>query len=220
MAKSRAEYLLHPQPRPLSRSGWRVTIIALVVLVAAILTISIAYENEGDLNVTGGLEVPANPGITVTIQPLSLEPSTNTMTARLVFGVIGTDFIDPTSDTLLQNTRLTVATTEGNQEFYYPQGSHLGAAQVILGADGSVSSYPFDSYSSDLYVRAESVQRETGEPGLSQVPSRSEPRAQAASAAGTSPWTCPPRWTMALRLAWRSSAPSAPSSSRSSCSSR
>lgn len=162
MAKSRAEYLLHPQPRPLSRSGWRVTIIALVVLVAAILTISIAYENEGDLNVTGGLEVPANPGITVTIQPLSLEPSTNTMTARLVFGVIGTDFIDPTSDTLLQNTRLTVATTEGNQEFYYPQGSHLGAAQVILGADGSVSSYPFDSYSSDLYVRAESVQRETG----------------------------------------------------------
>jgi hypothetical protein len=162
MSKSRAEYLLHPQPRPLSRRGWRSTIIALVVLVAAILAVSIAYENEGDLNTTGGLEVPADPGISVTIQPLSLEAATNTMTARLVFNALGTDYVDIDSDTLLQNTRITVATTEGNQEFYYPQGSHLGAAQVILGADGSVSSYPFDSYSSDLYVRAEKVQRETG----------------------------------------------------------
>jgi len=162
MAKSRAEYLLHPEPRSLSRSGWRGTIIAVVILVAAILAISIAYENEGDLNTTGGLDVPAAPGITVTIQPLSLEPATNTLTARLVFDAIGTDFVDGKTDTLLQNTRITVATTEGNQEFYYPQGSHLGAAQVILGADGSVSSYPFDSYDAELYVRAESVQRETG----------------------------------------------------------
>jgi hypothetical protein len=162
MTKSREEWLLHPQPRPLSRSGWRATIIALVVLVAAILAVSIAYENEGDLNMTGGLEVPADPGIAVSIQPLSLEAATNTLTARLVFDALGATYVDADSDTLLQNTRITVATTEGNQEFYYPQGSHLGAAQVILGADGSVSSYPFDSYDSDLYVRAESVQRETG----------------------------------------------------------
>lgn len=162
MTKSRAEYLLHPQPRPLSRSGWRKTIIAIVILVAAILAISIAYENEGDLNTTGGLAVPSAPGIEVTIQPLSLEAATNTLTARLVFDAIGTEYVDGKTDTLLQNTRIAVASTEGNQEFYYPQGSHLGAAQVILGAVGSVSSYPFDTYDADLYVRAESVQRETG----------------------------------------------------------
>ena len=162
MSKSRSEWLLHPQPRPLSRSGWRAAIIAVVIIVAAILTISIAYENEGDLNVTGGLEPPSSPGITVTIQPLSLEAAQNTMTARLVFNTVGPDYVSKDSETLAQNTRITVSTTEGNQEFYYPQGSHLGAAQVILGADGSVSSYPFDTYESDLYVRAESVQRESG----------------------------------------------------------
>ncbi len=162
MTKSREEWLLHPQPRPLSRSGWRATIIAVIIIVAAILAISIAYENEGDLNTTGGLERPASPGISVTIQPLSLEAANNMLTARLVFSAVGPDFVDVESDTLRQNTRITVATTEGNQEFYYPQGSHLGAAQVVLGADGSVSSYPFDTYEADLYVRAESVQRETG----------------------------------------------------------
>ncbi len=57
--KSRAEFLLHPQP--LSRSGWRATIIAVVILVAAIFKISIAYENEGDLNVNGGLVPPSKP---------------------------------------------------------------------------------------------------------------------------------------------------------------
>ena len=62
MTKSREEWLLHPQPRPLSRSGWRATIIAVVILVAAILAISIAYENEGDLNVNGGLVPPSKPG--------------------------------------------------------------------------------------------------------------------------------------------------------------
>lgn len=162
MVKSREEWLLHPQPRPLSRSGWRATIIAAVVLVAAILTVSIAYENEGDLNVTGGLIPPSKPGITVTIQPLSLEAATNTLTARLVFNTFGSDYVNSDAETLAQNTRITVSTTEGNQEFYYPQGSRLGAAQVVLGADGSVSSYPFDSYGADLYVQAESVTRESG----------------------------------------------------------
>ena len=162
MTKSRAEYLLHPQPRPLSRKGWRSTIIALVVLVAAILAVSIAYENEGDLNVSGGLVPPSSPGITVTIQPLSLEAATNTLTARLVFNTFGPDYVNGDADTLAQNTRITVSTTEGNQEFYYTQGSRLGAAQVVLGADGSVSSYPFDSYGADLYVQAESVKREAG----------------------------------------------------------
>lgn len=162
MSKSRSEWLLHPQPRPLSRSGWRATIIALVVLLAAILTISIAYENEGDLNVSGGLVPPSTPGITVSIQPLSLEAATNTLTARLVFNSFGADYINEDSGTLAQNTRITVSTTEGNQEFYYPEGSRPGAAQVVLGADGSVSSYPFDSYGADLYVQAESVQRESG----------------------------------------------------------
>lgn len=162
MSKSRSEWLLHPQPRPLSRSGWRAAIIAIVVVLAAIVTISIAYENEGDLNVTGGLQPPNNPGIVVQVQPLSIDPATNTVTARLVFNIFGPDFMNSDSGTLAQNTRITVSTTEGNQEFYYPQGSHPGAAQVILGADGSVSSYPFDTYGSGLAIGAESVQRESG----------------------------------------------------------
>jgi len=162
MAKSRAEYLLHPEPRKLSRAGWRTTIITVVVLFAAILAISIAYENEGDLSVTGGLEEPNGPGIVVQVEPLAMDPATNTLTARLVFNTQGAVFTDPKSDTLLQNTRITVSTTEGNQEISYTQGSHLGSAQVILGTDGSVSSYPFDTHNADLYVKAESTKRESG----------------------------------------------------------
>lgn len=162
MTKSREEWLLHPQPRPLSRAGWRTAIITAVVLIAAILTISIAYENEGDLSVTGGLVEPNIAGIVITVEPLSMDPATNTLTARLVFSTRGSDFIDENSDTLLQNTRITVSTTEGNQEISYTQGSHLGSAQVILGTDGSVSSYPFDTHEADLYVEAETTKRESG----------------------------------------------------------
>lgn len=158
---SRSEYLLNPQPRPLSKRGWAYAAIAIAIIGVAMALIGFRYQNEGNLTIMGGLARPAGDGVVTVAQPVTMNAANNTVTVRLTFQPNGMDLADPETGTLTKSVRVSVATSDGVKEFFYPKGSHMGSAQVDLGTDGDVAGYPFDQYNANFAVIAEEVAKDS-----------------------------------------------------------
>lgn len=158
---SRTDYLLNPQPRPLSKRGWAYAAIAIAIIGVAMGLIGFRYQNEGSLTIVGGLERPAGDGVIAVAQPVTMNAANNTVTVRLTFQPNGMDLADLQTGTLTKSVRVSVATSDGVKEFFYPKGSHMGSAQVDLGTDGDVAGYPFDAYTANFSVIADEVSKDS-----------------------------------------------------------
>jgi len=147
------------QPRPLG-SRTKVSLVALAVLVLlGMLVVSLAYRQEGGSVIDGGFDGPGS-GIVTRIQPVGMNPNTNTLTVRLVFEGRGQDYFT-TSERLSETIWVSVDGLAGTREFRFAQGSKLSQAVIELGANGDESQYPFDSYTSDFAVSADVMARQS-----------------------------------------------------------
>ena len=154
--------ILEPQPRPLSRRGWAITAVTFAVFLLALLAISSQYRGEGGAKVTGGSEAGGDKGLVVSLEPLSVDAVLGTMNARLSFTSMDSDITDPTSMRLTKDVRVSVITWEGVQEYTYYRGSYLGRASIELGLDGDSSSYPFDQYTTEVFISAVVIAKGAG----------------------------------------------------------
>lgn len=146
-------------PRPLSRRAKSLLVIIVVLVMLAMLGISLAYRQEGGAVVDGGFDGPGS-GIVARIQPVDMEPTTNTITVRFVFDALGSDYFN-TSSRLTETIWITVDGREGTREFRFTQGSKLSQAVIELGAVGDESQYPFDSYDAEFAVSADVMARQS-----------------------------------------------------------
>ena len=146
-------------PRPLSRrtKSWLVVVVVLVLLGMAL--VSFGYRQEGGSVVTGGFDGPGS-GIVAQIQPVGMDPTTNTLTMRFIFEGRGTDYFT-SAGRLTQTIWISVDGRAGTRELRFTEGAKLSQAVVELGAIGDESQYPFDSYSADFTVNAGVMSRQS-----------------------------------------------------------
>lgn len=146
-------------PRPLSRRAktWLVVVIVLVLL--AMTAVSAAYRQEGGSNVNGGFDGQGS-GIVARIQPVAMEPNTNTLTVRMIFQALGTDYFT-SSERLTETIWISIDGRAGTRELRFTEGSKLSQAVIELGAVGDESQYPFDSYLAAFAVSADVMARQS-----------------------------------------------------------
>jgi hypothetical protein len=115
-----------------------------------------AYDAEGGLRVnTLGIQSPTGRGIRVTLSPESLDPQTNELTVRLRFDPENMIGLTDKEDRLTQALRVTVSSSDGSHEFRYQVGDQLSAQSATLGITGSLASYPFDKYETEIWFAAD-----------------------------------------------------------------
>ena len=146
-------------PRPLSRHAKIILGVILVLVLIAMLVISLAYRQEGGSTVNGGFDGPGS-GIVARVQPVSMDPGTNTLTARFDFAGLGEDYFDG-NGRLAETVWVSVEGAAGIREFRFSQGSKLSQAVIDLAAIGDESQYPFDSYVADFAVSADVMSRQS-----------------------------------------------------------
>lgn len=147
------------QPRPLGHRAKTILAVIIALVLIGMLVVSLAYRQEGGSVINGGFDGQGS-GIVARIQPVTMDPNTNTITARFVFDALGTDFFN--NDSRLNETIwISVDGRAGTREFRFTQGSKLSQAVVELGAVGDESQYPFDSYVADFAVSADVMARQT-----------------------------------------------------------
>lgn len=147
------------QPRPLGHRAKTILAVIIVLVLIGMLVVSLAYRQEGGSVINGGFDGQGS-GIVARIQPVTMDPNTNTITARFVFDALGTDFFNENSR-LNETIWISVDGRAGTREFRFTQGSKLSQAVVELGAVGDESQYPFDSYIADFAVSADVMARQT-----------------------------------------------------------
>ena len=149
-----------PQPRPFTRRGL-ITIAILLPIVAIAYTFVVQnYSIEGGSRVQGGLRGEA-PGIVVDIEPVAVETSSSSTTLRLTFSARGDQVVDA-NDRLLNDTRLTITTSDGTEEVKYIAGDSLGRYEIEMGTSGDVASYPFDVHEGFFAMSADTFSRGSG----------------------------------------------------------
>lgn len=146
-----------PAPRPLSKRG---AIVGVIALIATAILYVIAVQNY---STEGGLTAPDTPtavsprDILVTVEPLILNANTSEVTMRLSFEAEGAELV--VDDRLTANTRITIQSSDGAQEVKFVEGDSLGRAEVTMGIAGEQAGYPFDEHAgfftmtADTYVR-------------------------------------------------------------------
>jgi hypothetical protein len=147
------------QPRPLSTRSKGILAGVAVVVLLCMLVVSLAYRQEGGSVVDGGFDGPGS-GIVTRIQPVSMNPNTNTLTVRLVFQGLGQDYFN-SSERLNETVWVSVDGLAGTREFRFAQGSKLSQSVIELGAVGDESQYPFDSYLAEFSVSADIMARQS-----------------------------------------------------------
>lgn len=153
----RAPSAARPQPRPFTRRGL-ITIAILIPIVAiAYIFVVENYSIEGGSTVTGGLR-GEDPGIVVDIEPVNVETSSSSTTLRLTFSARGEGFVNA-DDRLVENTRVTITTSDGTEEVKYVAGDSLGRYEIEMGTSGDVASYPFDVHQGFFAISADTFTR-------------------------------------------------------------
>lgn len=149
-----SQYLAHPKPRPVSRTGWWIiAVIATVVVVLYAIAISL-YSSEGRLTVTGGLQATSDEGLIVTLEPRLVDAEIGNASIHLSMDDAGGALIDA-DGFLTEGLRLGVVGADGAAEIRIPPGELLGEGDVVVALDGDVSSYPFDVHSGEVFISAE-----------------------------------------------------------------
>lgn len=141
------------RPRPLSHRTWlRLGLVAVIVAVVYAL-VAYAYDAQGSLQADASDPTDAAPGITVTIEPLDVNPVTSQATVRLTFKVTDANLSDGTR--LTQNLRVDLLSATGDQEFRFPEGTVMSPQTTTVGLDGEIAYYPFDTHAGDVSVSAD-----------------------------------------------------------------
>lgn len=143
-----------PRPRRISRRGWIVAAVIMVVIAVAYVLVLRNYSTEGGLQVRGGAPAGSSTGIIVTIEPLSIDALKDQMTVQYTFMAQGPELTDGKNH-LKSNVRLFIESSDGVQEVKYLAGDLLGRAEGIVGLNGEIASYPFDSYAGAAIISAE-----------------------------------------------------------------
>lgn len=149
-----------------------VTLIVIsILLVAAYVLVVRFYNAEGGIRVDGGVLQGADTALVVTVEPLSVNAVADTATIRLTFDSPNGALLDE-NGRLAQGLRASVLGSDGTQEFLFPAGSALGRAEVEIGTDGEVASYPFDVHAGFMGIITDTYTRGAGgaETSTGQVP--------------------------------------------------
>lgn len=152
-----AESELQFRPRPLSHRTWlRLGVVAVVVAVLYAVVVY-AYDAQGSLQTSGDSGSDATPGVSVTVEPLEVNPVTNQATVRLTFKVTDTALTDGTR--LTQNLRVDLQSAAGDQEYRFPTGSVASPQTATIGLDGELAYYPFDTHTGDFSLSADTFEK-------------------------------------------------------------
>lgn len=149
-----------PQPRPVSPRGWISIVILLPIVAIAYAFVVQNYSVEGGSQIVGGLR-GQDSGIVVDIEPVSVETSSSSTTLRLTFTARGDEYVN-SDDRLLQNTRITITTSDGTEEVKFLAGDSLGRDEIVMGTSGDVASYPFDVHDGYFAISADTFSRGQG----------------------------------------------------------
>lgn len=145
-------------PLPQTRRGWIGLVITGVLFAVAFFLVVRFYDAEGGSSVEGGLGGSSEAGLILSIEPDSVDPTTNMSELHLSFGAEGSQYVGM-DDRLLENVRITINTTNGLDEIKFPAGTVLSEHVVELRLDGEEAMYPFDThagyalFSADVYER-------------------------------------------------------------------
>ena len=146
------------EPLPQTRRGWIGLVIAGMLFAVAFFLVVRFYDAEGGSSVEGGLGESAESGIIMSIEPDSIDPNTNLSQIHLSFGAEGSEYVGG-DGRLLDNLRITIATTDGLDEIKFSAGTVLSEHVVAVRLDGEEATYPFDVhvgyalFSVDTYER-------------------------------------------------------------------
>lgn len=146
------------EPLPQTRRGWIGLGITGLLFVMAFFLVVRFYDAEGGSSVVGGLGPSAESGIILTVEPDSVDRTTNLSQLHLSFEPTGSDYVG-TDGRLLDNMRITIATADGLDEIKFPAGTVLSEHVVDVRLDGEEATYPFDvhtgyaMFSADIYER-------------------------------------------------------------------
>jgi hypothetical protein len=158
---------LTPAPRSLSTRGWIALGLVIALVVLAYVLVARFYNAEGGIKVTGGNTGTQTAQLTVSVEPLSVDALGNNATMRFIFDSQDQSVLS-SDGRLSKNIRVTVSSPEGSQEFKFPAGTLLGRAEALVGTNGQVATYPFDSHGSALALVIDTYEREADGTFLSQ----------------------------------------------------
>lgn len=147
-----------PRPRRISRRGWLLTGLVLAVIAVAYVYVLVNYSTEGGLKVEGGAITESAPGILVTIEPMSLDSVEDKLTVQYTFAAQGLSLTDGKNH-LKENVRLFIQTLDGVQEVKYTAGDSVGRVEGVVGMDGEIAAYPFDTYGGTIVISADTYSR-------------------------------------------------------------
>ncbi len=146
------------EPLPRTRRGWIGLVVAGVLFAVSFFLVLRFYDAEGGSSVEGGLGPSGESGIIMSIEPDSINPTTNMAELHLSFGAEGSDYVG-TDGRLLDNLRITVSTTDGLDEIKFPAGTALSEHVVEVRVDGEEATYPFDTHTGYALFTADTYER-------------------------------------------------------------
>ena len=146
------------EPLPRTRRGWIGLVVAGILFAVSFFLVVRFYDAEGGSSVEGGLGPSAESGIIMSIEPDSINPTTNMAELHLSFGAEGSDYVG-TDGRLLDNLRITVSTTDGLDEIKFPAGTALSEHVVEVRVDGEEATYPFDTHTGYALFSADTYER-------------------------------------------------------------
>lgn len=137
----------------------------MIAVVVAVIAVAYAfvlrnYDTEGGLKVDGGAGTSSSSGILVTIEPLSLDTVKDQLAVQYTFMAQGSDLTDG-KDHLKSNVRIFIQTLDGVQEVKYTAGDSVGRVEGVVGVDGEIAAYPFDSYGGTVLISADTYGKGT-----------------------------------------------------------
>lgn len=151
---------LRPVPRPISRRGWGLLLVVVLIVIAAYALVATFYSAEGGLTSNGGVGDSTKPGIVVTIEPMSVDSFKNDATLHYSFDWEGDGVVD-SNGRLLANTRITIGSLNGIEEVKFLAGEPLGQYVGQIGLEGEDAQYPFDKHLGDVALAADKYVRAT-----------------------------------------------------------
>lgn len=141
--------------------GRRRVVIGLLVAVAVTLAywlVVSAYNAEGLLVANGGVDDNDAVGLSVSVEPINLDPKLSQATIHLAF-LDNDGSLTDNDGRLLENTRVLIESGTDTEELRFAAGSVPGQTDVTVWLDGELATYPFDSYTGALSVLADTYER-------------------------------------------------------------
>lgn len=150
----------HPKPRRISKRGWVIAAISLVVFAVAYGVVVRAYQVEGNITTTQEGQ-GSEGGLLALAEFVDFDARTDTLTTRFQFEVVDQDLVDD-GNRLTQGIRVIVYADDGTHETRYAAGEPIGNAEIEIGTTGEVYAYPLDKYDGIISIVAETFQRGSG----------------------------------------------------------